>query len=164
MPQAGWTSCHFSTGCLTGMNRSADAPRAISRASWRLTLIIREGSRYIAGYIRISRMHRNRFWLFLVPAIIPQQGLWSISLKDFETPLERVPVGPELKELIRGNSFLSRYIEEWPHRNEHSIELQLPLIQFMVQDDFEILPILTGSMHEFIEGLKRSSTTTRSGS
>ena len=84
----------------------------------------------------------------------PTEGLWSISLKDFATPLETVPVGPGLKELIRANSFLSRYIEEWPHRNEHSIELQLPLIQFMVQDDFEILPILTGSMHEFIEGSK----------
>lgn len=81
-------------------------------------------------------------------------GLWSISLKDFATPLETAPVGRGLKELIRANSFLSRYIEEWPHRNEHSIELQLPLIQFMVQDDFEILPILTGSMHEFIEGSK----------
>ena len=84
----------------------------------------------------------------------PTQGLWNISLKDFETPLERVPVAPKLKELIRGNGFLKRYIEEWPHRTEHSIELQLPLIQFMVQDDFEILPILTGSMHEYIEGEK----------
>ncbi len=84
----------------------------------------------------------------------PTQGLWSISLKDFETPLERVPVGQGLKDLIRENSFLSCYIEEWPHRIEHSIELQLPLIQFMVQHDFEILPILTGSMHEYIEGTK----------
>ncbi len=85
----------------------------------------------------------------------PTEGLWSISLKDFETPLERVPIGPKLKELIRGNAFLNGYIEEWPHRNEHSIELQLPLIQFMMQDDFEILPVLTGSMHEYIEGEKK---------
>jgi MEMO1 family protein len=84
----------------------------------------------------------------------PTEGLWSISLKDFETPLERVPVDPRLKELVRGNAFLEGYIDEWPHRNEHSIELQLPLVQFMIQNDFEILPILTGSMHEYIEGQK----------
>ena len=84
----------------------------------------------------------------------PTQRLWSISLKDFETPLERAPVDPELKELIRGNDVLKRYVDEWPHRNEHSIELQLPLIQFMVQDDFAILPVLTGSMHEYIDGGK----------
>ncbi|HOC45378.1 MAG: AmmeMemoRadiSam system protein B [Syntrophorhabdaceae bacterium] len=82
------------------------------------------------------------------------RGLLSISLKDFETPLETVPVGPGLKDLVRGNNFLNRYIEEWPHRIEHSIELQLPLIQFMVQHDFEILPVLTGSMHEYVEGAK----------
>lgn len=82
----------------------------------------------------------------------PTDRLWSISLKDFETPLETIPCGQGLRDLVRQNSVLNRYIDEWPHRTEHSIELQLPLIQFMVQEDFEILPILTGSMHEFIEG------------
>jgi MEMO1 family protein len=80
------------------------------------------------------------------------QGLWSISLKNFETPLETVPCSEGMRDLIRDNTFLSRYIEEWPHRIEHSIELQLPLLQFMIQDEIEILPILTGSMHEYIEG------------
>lgn len=84
----------------------------------------------------------------------PTKGLWSISLKDFATPLETIPCGQGLRELIRDNDFLKGYIEEWPHRVEHSIELQLPLIQFNVQEDFEILPILTGSMHEYIEGTK----------
>jgi AmmeMemoRadiSam system protein B len=85
----------------------------------------------------------------------PTDALWSISLKDFETPLETIPCGRGLRELVEGNGFLKRYIDEWPHRAEHSIELQLPLIQFMVQEDFEILPILTGSMHEYIDGAKR---------
>jgi len=84
----------------------------------------------------------------------PTSGLWSISLKDFETPLETIPCGEGLRELVSGNDFLKGYIDEWPHRAEHSIELQLPLIQFMIQEDFEILPILTGSMHEYIEGGK----------
>ena len=78
----------------------------------------------------------------------------SISLKDFETPLETIPHAKGLGELILGNKILKKYIDEWPHRNEHSIELQLPLIQFMMQQEFEILPILTGSMHEYVEGEK----------
>lgn len=82
------------------------------------------------------------------------ERIWSISLKDFETPLETVHCGTGLKELIKKDDLLKRYIDEWPHRLEHSIELQLPLIQFMVQDDFEILPVLTGSMHEYVEGEK----------
>ncbi len=84
----------------------------------------------------------------------PTERLLSISLKDFETPLETVRCGEGLRELIGRNDVLRRYVDEWPHRTEHSIELQLPLIQFMVREDFEILPILTGSMHEYIEGGK----------
>jgi len=84
----------------------------------------------------------------------PTEKILSISLKDFETPLDIVPTPRDLGLLIRDNDILRGYIDEWPHRNEHSIELQLPLIQFNTQNDFEILPILTGSMHEYIEGGK----------
>ena len=80
--------------------------------------------------------------------------IWSISLKDFSTPIDSAPNSSELGDLIKSDPVLKRYIDEWPHRNEHSIELQLPLIQFMLQDGFEILPILTGSMHEYVNGDK----------
>jgi hypothetical protein len=84
----------------------------------------------------------------------PTERILSISLKDFETPLETILHAKGLGALIGENEVLKRYIDEWPHRNEHSIELQLPLIQFMMQQEFEILPILTGSMHEHVEGEK----------
>ncbi len=80
--------------------------------------------------------------------------IWSISLKDFSTPIGSAPNSAELGDLIKNDPVLKRYIDEWPHRNEHSIELQLPLIQFMLQDGFEIFPILTGSMHEYVNGDK----------
>jgi AmmeMemoRadiSam system protein B len=82
------------------------------------------------------------------------EKLLSISLKNWSTPLDEVPVSPEVARLVREDPVLAPYIDEWPHRTEHSIELQLPLLQFAVQDDFEILPILTGSMHEFVEGTR----------
>lgn len=82
------------------------------------------------------------------------EKIWNISLKDFETPLDTVFVPQELKNLILQNNLLADYITEWPHRNEHSIELQVPLVQVNMRNDFEILPILTGSMHEYIEGVR----------
>lgn len=82
-------------------------------------------------------------------------GLWNISLKDFATPLGTVKNSAGLSDLINGNSVLSRLVFEWPHRNEHSIELQLPIIQYLVGDrEIEILPILNGSMHQYISGEK----------
>ena len=84
----------------------------------------------------------------------PTERILSISLKDYETPLETIPHAKGLGALILNNNILKRYVDEWPHRNEHSIELQLPFVQFMMQHDFEILPVLTGSMHEHVEGEK----------
>lgn len=82
------------------------------------------------------------------------EKIWNISLKDFETPLDIAPVTQELRSLVEQNNVLREYIAEWPHRKEHSIELQIPLIQFNRLNEFEILPILTGSMHEYIEGIR----------
>jgi MEMO1 family protein len=84
----------------------------------------------------------------------PSEGIWSISLKDQETPIDFIPCSREMASLISRHRVLKRHIAEWPHRNEHSIELQLPLIQFNTLHDFELLPILTGSMQEYIEGTR----------
>ncbi|MCX5811528.1 MAG: AmmeMemoRadiSam system protein B [Proteobacteria bacterium] len=88
----------------------------------------------------------------------PTEKIWSISSKSFATPLDIIPNSEDFCRLIKHNDVLKGYIDEWPHRNEHSIELQLPLIQFMIQNDFEIFPILTGSLHEHINGDKNIET------
>ncbi len=75
--------------------------------------------------------------------------LWNISLKDFSTPFGTLPCAGELASLVRANPVLNKHLDEWCHRSEHSIELQLPLIQHQLHDrNVEILCILTGSMHE----------------
>jgi len=80
-------------------------------------------------------------------------GLWNISLKDFATPLGTVKSATGMKDLVRDHDVLGKYVFEWAHRNEHSIELQLPIIQYLIGDrDIEILPILNGSMDPFISG------------
>jgi MEMO1 family protein len=81
------------------------------------------------------------------------EGMLHISTKDFATPLGIVPASAGLCDLIRSHPELRGHINEWPHRSEHSIELQLPILQFMKAGaPIEILPILTGSMHRYIMG------------
>ncbi|MCG6534072.1 MAG: AmmeMemoRadiSam system protein B [Syntrophales bacterium LBB04] len=80
-------------------------------------------------------------------------NLWNISLKDFRTPLGIIPCKSELAALVRENRVLNKHRDEWCHRTEHSIELQLPIIQFLLRGrNVEILPILTGSMHQHVTG------------
>lgn len=80
-------------------------------------------------------------------------NLWNISLKDFCTPLGILPCASGLADLIKGNPVLNKHLDEWSHRSEHSIELQLPIIQFLLEGrKIEILSILTGSMQEHVNG------------
>jgi len=86
------------------------------------------------------------------------EKILSISMKDFSTPLDIVPNSSEISRLVMEHEMLKDYIDEWPHRVEHSIELQLPLLQFLIKEAFEVFPILTGSMSEYIEGKKDIAT------
>jgi hypothetical protein len=88
----------------------------------------------------------------------PTEKIWSISLKDFSTPLDIVPNSQEFCRLVKENSMLKHYVDEWPHRSEHSIELQLPLMQFTIQNRFDIFPVLTGSMQSYVDGSKNIET------
>jgi AmmeMemoRadiSam system protein B len=64
-----------------------------------------------------------------------------ISIEDWQTPLGLVKTdkefGKKLAEICNLN------IDELPHQNEHSIEVQLPFLQFINKnEDFKILPII----------------------
>jgi MEMO1 family protein len=107
---------------------------------------------YHETYRHLSCSDRNLFVLFGTCHAATDR-VWNISLKDYATPLGTVSCGNELKERIRHNALLKEHVSEWCHRNEHSIELQLPIIQYLLRGrEIEILPILTGSMHEYVTG------------
>jgi AmmeMemoRadiSam system protein B len=77
--------------------------------------------------------------------------LWNIAFRDLKTPLGMVRSAGDVGKLITRDPVLKDYVDEWPHRNEHSIELQIPLIQFLMGDrTFEVLSVLTGSLHEYM--------------
>ncbi|MGD0229620.1 MAG: AmmeMemoRadiSam system protein B [Syntrophorhabdales bacterium] len=78
--------------------------------------------------------------------------LWNIALRDVVTPFGSIKGAKEVGRLARQDPVLKGYVDEWPHRNEHSIELQLPIIQYLVgHERFEVLSILTGSLHDYLE-------------
>ena len=62
---------------------------------------------------------------------------------NYETPLGIVKVDTELaKKLVAENKILKSYAE--PHLYEHSLEVQLPFLQFLLKNDFQIVPIILG--------------------
>ncbi|MCS7098885.1 MAG: AmmeMemoRadiSam system protein B [Sulfolobales archaeon] len=58
----------------------------------------------------------------------------------WETPLGRVPVDSELTKLIVEKSKFAR-LDTAAHEYEHSLEVQLPFIQYTLKTNFNIVPI-----------------------
>lgn len=75
---------------------------------------------------------------------------FSLSLENFETPLGLVKNNNELGEtLIEEASSLGLQQDEAAHKLEHSIEVQLPFLQFcynLMKKDFKIVPIVVSSI------------------
>ena len=87
--------------------------------------------REIRRVVLIGPSHR----VYLRGMAVPEDEL-------FQTPLGRVPVDRELKVCALGQE---QVIEsDRPHVTEHSLEVQLPFLQVML-DDFTLLPIAVGS-------------------
>lgn len=89
-------------------------------------------------FIIIGPSHRNVRSRFA----IMKKGIW-------ETPLGTVPVDSRLAELVMSHSTLFTEDHE-AHINEHSLEVQLPFIQFF-KKDFSIVPISIAFYTEFDE-------------
>ncbi|NQT25453.1 AmmeMemoRadiSam system protein B [candidate division KSB1 bacterium] len=78
--------------------------------------------------IILSPMHRMPF------------SLYHVSNADYyETPLGRIPVNRDLVKKITANLNCS----EVENDQEHSLEIQLPFLQ-VVLDDFDLVPIMIG--------------------
>lgn len=76
-----------------------------------------------------------------------QKEMFSLTSKTFETPLGKVETDQSIvMELMKvGDRIVSR--EDFPHRDEHSIEFQLIFLQHILRDNpFTIIPILCGSL------------------
>ncbi len=97
------------------------------------------------GYLRLFYAKRPETVVIAGPnhrglgpdfAIFPE-GMWA-------TPFGEIPVDNEVSELLIDRlEFLKP--SEIAHRHEHSIEVQLPFLQYILNDNFKIVPILISS-------------------
>ncbi len=63
---------------------------------------------------------------------------------DYITPLGKVVVNREIADaLISGSPYIT--FDAVSHKKEHSIEVQLPFLQFYLKKSFKIVPILLGT-------------------
>ena len=62
----------------------------------------------------------------------------------FKTPLGNVAIDEESsEELLKNKSIIETY--EIAHMQEHSIEVQIPFLQYILKNDFKIIPLVIGN-------------------
>ncbi len=98
----------------------------------------------VAGvtYARVRLPHR---FVILCPN---HTGLGApisiLSEGEWETPLGRVPIDTELANSISRNSLLVRE-SLLAHRDEHALEVHLPFLQFLLENELSFVPISVGT-------------------
>ncbi|OGD32921.1 MAG: AmmeMemoRadiSam system protein B [Candidatus Aminicenantes bacterium RBG_19FT_COMBO_58_17] len=93
----------------------------------------------VAGAVYSSVVLPECF-VILGPSHRGQRSMFGIMKRGYwQTPLGEVPLDSELAESLLRHSSLVR-VEESAHESEHSLEVQLPFIQFLSQK-FSIVPV-----------------------
>ncbi|CUS03318.2 MEMO1 family protein Thimo_3050 [Candidatus Promineifilum breve] len=83
-----------------------------------------------------------RRFILLGPAhFAPVDGLALSGATAFDTPLGRVPVDAAARDALA--SFPAVVIDDYAHRPEHCLEVELPFLQTLFPD-FSIVPLLVG--------------------
>ena len=120
----------------------------------------RGGPAFAWAYDRLVAESDAELYIILGTAHTPLEGLYSVSRKDFDTPLGPAETDREfidaLSRRVAGragaNETARIFQDELPHRNEHSIEFQALMLQYVLGErrDYRIVPILVGSFHPFV--------------
>jgi hypothetical protein len=106
-------------------------------------------SGYVAGAV-FSSVSLPEHYVILGPSHRGMRSLFAIMKKgEWQTPLGDVPLEASLAQAILKRSSLIEE-EESAHVQEHSLEVQLPFIQYLRQD-FSIVPICISPMADYRE-------------
>lgn len=106
-------------------------------------------SGYVAGAVFSSVLLPEQF-VILGPSHRGMRSLFAIMKKGaWQTPLGDIPLDSTLAQAILKRSSLIEE-DDSAHAQEHSLEVQLPFIQYLKQD-FSIVPICISPMADYQE-------------
>jgi MEMO1 family protein len=97
-----------------------------------------------SAYARLKTVHDliKRVVIIAPSHRVSFQGLALSQADTFSTPLGDIPVDTETVQALTQLPFVG-YLEQ-AHSHEHSLEVQLPFLQVML-DDFKLVPIVAGN-------------------
>ncbi len=139
---------------------SPDGPGPLATSSQRKTpkalmaphIDLRAGGPCFAwAYSELARSARPDSFVILGIGHFPMQSLFTLTTKDFATPLGVLRTDKEFVQSLINNYPGDLLADEFAHRNEHSVEFQTVFLRYIFpNDDISIVPILCSSFDEMI--------------
>jgi MEMO1 family protein len=100
------------------------------------------GPVYAWGYKELQECQQPDVYVIIGTAHAGLEHVFSVTDKDFETPLGLVPADRTILGQLKG-LVPEFFDEEIAHQTEHAIEFQLPFLQTIVDKPFTIVSILS---------------------
>lgn len=112
----------------------------------------RGGACYAWAHRAIMDSSPADLFLILGTAHAPVKHPFALTRKNFQTPWGLIETDRDFLSEVEARCPGDFYEDEFVHKMEHSIELQLLFLRALRdgQDPFQIVPILCGSFHEAI--------------
>jgi len=110
----------------------------------------RGGLSYAHAYKALAEdCDADLFLVFGTAHFAPEEALYILTRKSFETPFGTLRTNEELVDAVARRYGREPFAEELVHKTEHSIEFQVVLLQHVLKDrPIEMVPILCNSMDE----------------
>ena len=106
------------------------------------------------AYKELAQSPPPELFIIFGTAHAATQNLFTLTQKDFETPLGIVKTDKEFIQDLISRYDYDLFADEMLHRTEHTIEFQLLFLQYLYQKaegkEIKIVPVLCGSLHEMI--------------
>jgi len=113
----------------------------------------RGGACYGAIYPRLTESRADTY-ILIGTAHQYSRGIFHLCAKDFQSPLGTHPCDQSfITELANRFGLKRSFADQYLHRREHSLELQLPFLS-AVQPSSTVVPILVGSYHPMLEAMR----------
>ncbi len=112
----------------------------------------RGGHCYAWAYNELSASLDADLYIVLGIGHAGPRHLFSMTDKDFETPLGTMRTDRDFIQAVQEASPFDVFADQFMHRNEHSVEFQVVFLQHLLgsSTDAQIVPILCGSFHDFV--------------
>jgi len=113
----------------------------------------RGGACYGAIYPRLKESSADTY-ILIGTAHQDSKRIFHLCAKDFQSPLGTHPCDQTfVAELANRFGVERAFADQYLHRREHSLELQLPFLS-AVRPDASVVPILVGSYHQMLEAMR----------